>query len=154
MADVFTQLEAWEAEAEAFKIENKKLRAEIVTLTQYQGDMYRDYLTECNALHEKIKELEAALTFCIDTDKESQARIVELEEKYVLDASDPEIGPQIKNICEWIEDETNCGVYKPSCGGDGFVLNCGTPSENKMKFCCFCGKELIVITYEDLEANQ
>lgn len=58
MSDVFAQLEAWEAEA--LKIENRKLKAEIVTLTQYQGDMYRDYLTECNALHEKIKELEAA----------------------------------------------------------------------------------------------
>jgi uncharacterized coiled-coil protein SlyX len=27
----------------------------------------------------RIKELESALTYCIDTDKESQARIAELE---------------------------------------------------------------------------
>jgi hypothetical protein len=70
-----------------------------------------------------------------------------------LDASDPEIGPQIKEVCEWREDDPNCGCWHPSCGGDLFVLDSGPPSENKMKFCCYCGKELTEVAYEDLEVK-
>jgi hypothetical protein len=68
-----------------------------------------------------------------------------------LDSSDPEIGSQIREICKWIEDDLNCGVWHPSCGGDTFIVDSGLPSENKMKFCCFCGKELIEVAYKDLE---
>lgn len=50
--------------------------------------------------------------------------------------------------CEWEEDELNCGCWQPSCGGDLFVLDSGTPEQNKMAFCCYCGEPLIQKPYE------
>ena len=56
--------------------------------------------------------------------------------------------------CSWAqsEDWDNPGDYYTSCG-DAFSLNEGTPDENDMKFCCFCGKELIQILTEEEEEN-
>jgi hypothetical protein len=48
--------------------------------------------------------------------------------------------PMKSTSCTWFaefEDDmwsTDCGNY--------FQLNDGTPSDNEMKFCCFCGKEI------------
>ena len=41
--------------------------------------------------------------------------------------------------CLWIED--NDGNWDTSCG-EYFTLNEGTPKENGMKYCCYCGKRL------------
>lgn len=41
--------------------------------------------------------------------------------------------------CKWKED--NDGCWWTDCG-QGFVLADGTPKENDMKFCCYCGKPL------------
>jgi hypothetical protein len=38
---------------------------------------------------------------------------------------------------EWLEQD----VWATSCT-NLFVLNDGTPADNKMKYCCYCGKEL------------
>jgi hypothetical protein len=43
------------------------------------------------------------------------------------------------NRCEWKLD--NDGFYQTSCNG-AFTLDSGTPSENKMVFCPFCGNEI------------
>ncbi len=51
--------------------------------------------------------------------------------------------------CEWKEDDADCGCWRPACGGDLFVLNAGTPAENKMKFCPFCGKPLKEVPYKE-----
>lgn len=41
--------------------------------------------------------------------------------------------------CTWErEDDAHFGTYETSCG-NVFDLIDGTPSENDMKFCCFCG---------------
>lgn len=42
--------------------------------------------------------------------------------------------------CEWVADED--GIYHTTCQ-NSFVLNCDSPSENDMKFCCYCGGKLI-----------
>jgi hypothetical protein len=41
--------------------------------------------------------------------------------------------------CEW-EDDDDC--WATSCG-QLFVINDGTPSQNGMKYCCYCGGELV-----------
>jgi len=41
--------------------------------------------------------------------------------------------------CEWNEDEN--GAWWTSCD-NGFEFIDGTPLDNKMKFCCYCGKPL------------
>lgn len=42
-------------------------------------------------------------------------------------------------ICNWEADSDN--NYSTSCG-ETFTLIDGTPNENGMKFCCYCGKKL------------
>ena len=41
--------------------------------------------------------------------------------------------------CGWGEDED--GNYWTTCG-HGFSIIDGTPKQNGMKFCCYCGKPL------------
>jgi len=45
--------------------------------------------------------------------------------------------------CTWTEDETH-GCWTRSCGG-AWVFYTGGPTENKMKFCYFCGKPIRVV---------
>lgn len=49
--------------------------------------------------------------------------------------------------CKWSEWSTLIGEptnnFDTSCGHT-FTLNEGTPTENEMKFCCFCWKEIEV----------
>lgn len=49
--------------------------------------------------------------------------------------------------CRWVETEE---YWKTSCGR-AFVLNDGTPSENEMRFCAYCGEPLEEIRTEVLE---
>jgi hypothetical protein len=50
-----------------------------------------------------------------------------------------------ENKCTWTEEYIVCGeptgCWSTSCGHE-YVINEGTPSENQMKFCTFCGKEI------------
>jgi hypothetical protein len=51
-------------------------------------------------------------------------------------------------VCKWTQDAD--GNWFMECGG-AFILNDGTPSENRMKFCCECGKKLVEIPYTEPE---
>ena len=42
--------------------------------------------------------------------------------------------------CKWVQDED--GVYLTDCC-NMFVLECDTPHENGMLYCCYCGGKLI-----------
>lgn len=46
--------------------------------------------------------------------------------------------------CQWQADSD--GNYSTSCG-ETFTLIDGTPSENCMRYCCYCGKKVNVIHY-------
>lgn len=53
--------------------------------------------------------------------------------------------------CTWVEDidgnwETGCGSWA--------VVNNGTPQENDMRFCWYCGKKLTEARYRDKEAED
>jgi hypothetical protein len=54
---------------------------------------------------------------------------------------------QVSESCKWQEDDD--GINWTSCG-EGFTLDSGTPSENKMKFCCYCGRSLKEVPYVSL----
>lgn len=45
-----------------------------------------------------------------------------------------------EETCTWFEDEDS-DLWETSCGGMFSIIE-GTPSENSMKFCCYCGKLL------------
>lgn len=43
------------------------------------------------------------------------------------------------NHCEWTADDD--GNWDTSCG-EKFIILHGTPRENDMRFCCYCGDRL------------
>jgi len=45
------------------------------------------------------------------------------------------------DLCTWEPDEPESNWYETSCG-ESFTINDGTPADNGMKFCCFCGKTI------------
>lgn len=49
-------------------------------------------------------------------------------------------------FCAWAEDQD--GTWETDCGG-AFVVNDGTPHENRMAFCPYCGRELDQYPYAD-----
>lgn len=44
--------------------------------------------------------------------------------------------------CKWTLDDADENAWRPECGGDLFRLSSGTPSDNKMVHCCYCGKKI------------
>ena len=51
------------------------------------------------------------------------------------------------DVCTWTQDDDS-HLWMTACQGD-FSLEEGTPSENQMRFCCYCGKPLEEHPYED-----
>lgn len=45
----------------------------------------------------------------------------------------------VKKECRWLQDDD--GVWDTACGNK-YEITEGTPRDNHMKFCCFCGKAL------------
>jgi hypothetical protein len=45
-----------------------------------------------------------------------------------------------EHTCQWSEDFEQ-GKWDTACG-ESFVVIDGTPADNKMKYCCYCGKKL------------
>lgn len=45
-------------------------------------------------------------------------------------------------ICNWNQEDDDWGSYETDCG-QSFNLTDGTPDDNNLKFCCFCGKALV-----------
>ena len=48
-----------------------------------------------------------------------------------------------RRICTWSQWAEYEDTYSTECGND-FELTSGTLEKNDMKFCCFCGKPLVV----------
>jgi hypothetical protein len=69
------------------------------------------------------------------------AKQLETEETQVTNAKQLETEP---NSCQWTLDYLVCEddeTWQTACGQQ-FVINSGTPEENKMRYCCFCGEPL------------
>ena len=52
-------------------------------------------------------------------------------------------------VCAWTQDDD--GVWETGCHNRYEIIE-GTPIENRMAFCCFCGKllqEVVAIDSED-----
>lgn len=43
--------------------------------------------------------------------------------------------------CEWEPTDPDFGTWETSCGHSFFVVE-GSPSDNDMRFCCYCGHPL------------
>ena len=53
--------------------------------------------------------------------------------------------------CIWEQDEN--GNWATSCG-EMFVVEEGTPFENGMRYCCYCGKPLKDVPYTEPEDDE
>lgn len=46
-----------------------------------------------------------------------------------------------KDSCLWTRQDADSEWWSTSCGEE-YYINFGIPTEQKMKFCCFCGRQL------------
>jgi len=59
---------------------------------------------------------------------------------------------QEQKFCNWEEDEI--GVWHTECGELHSLID-GSPADNKMRFCCYCGGKLAQCSYaEGLEDDS
>ena len=59
-----------------------------------------------------------------------------------LRAAPPQQAEPVEQTCTWQQDgDSDSGVYGTSCGRY-FNIEDGTPEDNKMAWCCYCGKKL------------
>lgn len=51
--------------------------------------------------------------------------------------------------CPWIQEDDweDPSIYATECGKT-FLITEGTPDNNDMKYCCYCGKKLIQILFK------
>jgi hypothetical protein len=53
------------------------------------------------------------------------------------------------NECLWLQDgDEDSGTYMASCNRRYFMFEDGTPTDNRMKHCCYCGKPLVEVPIE------
>lgn len=57
------------------------------------------------------------------------------------------------DICFWRKTDFDSDVWETECNMAFTVLD-GTPIENGMNYCCFCGRELEESTIEIIEENK
>ena len=58
--------------------------------------------------------------------------------------------------CEWSEEDpwgAMPDTWKTACG-NLFSFTEGGPTENEVKFCCYCGKRLAEIKYTESEEEE
>jgi hypothetical protein len=50
------------------------------------------------------------------------------------------------NECRWLQDgDEGSSLYMASCNRRYFELEDGTPTDNHMTHCCYCGKPLVEV---------
>lgn len=57
----------------------------------------------------------------------------------------PAAAPEKDATCTWTED---CGPYSTDCGHYFETID-GTPADNDMLFCCYCGRRIEDVPLED-----
>ena len=62
----------------------------------------------------------------------------------------------VKATCEWSEEDpwgSMPDTWQTSCG-NLFSFTDGGPTENEMKFCCYCGKRLAEIKHSNPDEDE
>jgi hypothetical protein len=56
---------------------------------------------------------------------------------------------QPNECCLWLQDgDEDSGTYMASCNRRYFMFEDGTPTDNRMTHCCYCGKPLVEVPIE------
>ena len=57
--------------------------------------------------------------------------------------------------CRWLQDgDEDSGTYMASCNRRYFMLEDGTPTDNRMSHCCYCGKPLVEVPIEPEDNHE
>ena len=67
----------------------------------------------------------------------------------LLEQAEMKLEEQAEQYCHWLQQDGENSDCWLACDDKLFCLNNGTPSENGMLFCPYCGKNLVDITYEE-----
>lgn len=51
-------------------------------------------------------------------------------------------------MCRWVQEDEGSDLWETACK-HYFALNEGTPSDNAMEYCCYCGKHLEEAPWEE-----
>ena len=89
----------------------------------------------------KMKKDSAILS--ID-DREIISSTIDLLEKATM-----KLEEQREQYCHWLQQDGENSEDWLACDDKIFCLTNGTPSENGMMFCPYCGKNLVEITYKE-----
>lgn len=98
-------------------------------------------ITKALANLRKVKKKSAILS--ID-DKKVISSTIDLLEKAEL-----KLEEQAEQYCYWLQQDDEFSEDWLACDDKLFCLQNGTPSENGMRFCPYCGKNLVEITYKE-----
>jgi hypothetical protein len=56
---------------------------------------------------------------------------------------------QEQEECRWLQDgDEGSSTWQASCSRRYFMLEDGTPTDNRMSHCCYCGKKLVEVPIE------
>lgn len=56
-------------------------------------------------------------------------------------------------VCHWAQDGEDSETWATSCR-KYFNLEDGSPTDNKMAFCCFCGRPIEEDSYEEQDIQR
>ena len=57
--------------------------------------------------------------------------------------------------CRWLQDgDEDSGTYMASCNQRYFSVVDGTPKDNHMEHCCYCGKPLVEVPIEPEDNHE
>ena len=59
----------------------------------------------------------------------------------------------MSEICNWDQGDDDWGAYETDCGMSFNIID-GTPADNHMVYCCYCGRKLIGKPFEYEEDDQ
>jgi len=78
------------------------------------------------------------------------------EPYYVLKAQDAlRAALEQPNECHWLQDgDEDSGTYMASCNQRYFSVVDGTPKDNHMEHCCYCGKPLVEVPIEPEDDHE
>lgn len=80
---------------------------------------------------------------------------IELKDRYYIEVGEMKLEEIAEQYCHWYQqDFQECETWQTSCGDKLFNVLNGTPKENGMHFCPYCGKNIIEHDYNEQFANE
>lgn len=93
--------------------------------------------------------------------KLNKKEFVSLNEKKIINdtisllkKADIKLEEQAERYCHWLQQDNEDSDCWLACDDKLFTVKNGTPKENDMLFCPYCGKNLVEISYNEQFPNE